>query len=109
MTPAPLLTAFLALLAAAGCMTQKQRHYTSTYEAGVLVERSYCTQRNTLIALFGENAELHKMTGTCGEFEGSAEQVGFNEQGRKALEGAFKAAVCAALPGPGCLVGRSDE
>jgi hypothetical protein len=99
------LIALLIALVVTGCIAQKQRALVSKYDprTGELIERIYCTQRNTLFAMFGENAELHKMDGACGTFEGEAENVGFNEEGRKALEGAVKAGICAASGGVGCL------
>ena len=90
----------IATLLVVGCATQKQRTYVR-FPDGTKV---YCTQRNTLLALFGENQELHKMSGMCGVFEGDSSNVGFNEEGRKALEGAVEAGVCAAIPGS-CVVG----
>ena len=94
-----LALAFLAAITLlSGCITQKQRMYLSDGDNTV-----YCTQRNTLFAMFGENATMHEMKGVCGTCEGDASNVGFNEEGVRALEGAVKAGVCAATGGVGCL------
>ena len=98
----------LGLLAAVGCVTQKQRTYITVTEADNTVTRIYCTQRNTSVAVVGEAREFHQMDGACGTFAGDSKNIGVNEEGGKALLGVADVVSKNARPGGQLESGVTD-
>ncbi len=94
---------FLALLMLTGCETTKNRCYTRIELADGSVYKQYGMSRGTVI---GGGETSSEIVGVCGTLDRNTKDTGITEEGRKTIENAVKAGVCAATGGLGCLMGN---